>query len=169
MKYLCPLLKDEVYPKKSELKLRRCSRGVLLNEKDEVLLIHIKCTDKFGVRDHYELPGGGIDRFETKRFALRREALEEAGCKINKIVSLGIIDIEYNLLNSLNRQYFFGARIAKMVEPQRQKNELKMMDDIIFVPLSKIEEFYASYHVENIGIPIHKRDLCAIRAYRKKL
>ena len=57
------LVKDEYYESKGgEKPVRNTVRGIVLNDKNEVGFIHIDFDDPlFGYRDHYELPGGGIE------------------------------------------------------------------------------------------------------------
>ena len=86
MEVLHELIKD-LYFEKINLnpRLRHTVRGIMVNDKNEVALIHIKGIDRFGYRDHYELPGGGIEENESEEKALVREMREEIGYLIADI------------------------------------------------------------------------------------
>ena len=58
--------------------LRKTARLVLLNEKDEILLMKIESTVK---KPFWVTPGGKIEDGETPQEALRRELFEETGIK----------------------------------------------------------------------------------------
>ena len=86
-KYLSEKIIDEFYPRPNvEFKKRNCVRGVIFNEKDEIALLYINGTDMFGKRDHFELPGGGIEENESYEEALKREIEEELGYTIKELV-----------------------------------------------------------------------------------
>ena len=85
-KYLAEKIIDDFYPKPNvEFKKRNCVRGVIFNDKEEIALLYINGTDMFGKRDHFELPGGGIEENENFYEALQREIDEELGYSIKNI------------------------------------------------------------------------------------
>ncbi len=59
----------------SELRIRRATRAVVLDDADRILLVRFDFPD----RTVWATPGGGIDEGETDEDALRRELREEAG------------------------------------------------------------------------------------------
>jgi ADP-ribose pyrophosphatase YjhB (NUDIX family) len=59
---------------------------ILLIKDGQVLLV------KHSYQDEWYLPGGGVKRGETLEQAIRREAHEECGAKINQIKFLGTYD-----------------------------------------------------------------------------
>lgn len=60
-------------------------RAVLLNEKNQIALMHIA---KF---DAYKLPGGGVDDEENLEKAFKREVLEETGYSCEITSELGFV------------------------------------------------------------------------------
>lgn len=169
MKILCNPIFDTIYPKSDTSFKRQTVRAILLNEKNEVALIHIKGEDMFGHRDHYELPGGGIDLNETHEQTFLREVAEELGFEGKVETYIGTIEIEYNLLHRTDVSNFYLGYITGKVDMNREEYEKKLFNDIIFISLDKIEEFYQKRTVRLVGSMIHKRDLCALKAAKMYL
>lgn len=170
MRKLHELIIDDLYPKSSDnQRIRNAVRGIIINDKNEVALIHMKGKDAFGDRDHYELPGGGIEENEDFHNALRREIIEEIGYEIEGIKELGIIPIEYNLLNRVDVQHYFVASTTSFVGTNLTSDEVILFDKVVYIPIAEIVEVYEKYPVANVGINIHKRDLLAIKEAIKLL
>jgi 8-oxo-dGTP diphosphatase len=67
--------------------LREAVRIILYN-KDKIALLNVR-------KDNYhKLPGGGVEKGEDLQQSLKREVLEETGCKVEDIKELGEI-VEY--------------------------------------------------------------------------
>ncbi|MFA5471810.1 MAG: NUDIX domain-containing protein [Acholeplasmataceae bacterium] len=92
---LSPIIIEEGLTKKPE-KQRKTVRAVMVNDKEEVLLVY---SSHF---DDYTFPGGGIKGEETEKRALKRELKEEIGAKGIKIIEpLGYIkEIKYGLFKN---------------------------------------------------------------------
>lgn len=164
MEFIHDIITDDLYSKSSnDINYRKAVRGIILNDKDEVALIHIVGSDTFGDRDHYELPGGGIEENEEYITALKREIKEEIGYEIKNELEVGIIEIEYNLINRIDAQYYFLAYQTNYVGTNLIEYEKKLFREIIYVPISLIEEFYKNHKTSGIGENIHKRDLIALK------
>lgn len=70
----------------STYKLREAVRAIVFNADEKVALLKV-------VRDSYfKLPGGGVEDGEDFETALRRECLEEIGCKIKNVSPLGFTE-----------------------------------------------------------------------------
>lgn len=68
--------------------VREAARAVLVDEYDQIYLMHVT---KHG---YHKLPGGGVDKDETIIEALKRELLEEVGCRASVEEDLGTV-VEY--------------------------------------------------------------------------
>lgn len=161
MEYL-GLVNDDIYPYTGINKRRKTVRAILINEYKQVALLHIVGIDKFGNRDHFETPGGGIEENEDFITALRREILEEIGCSISNIKEIGHVDIQYNLLNRIDEGYFFYAEVSKFIGQNLNEYEKRIFKDIKWIKIEELDSLYQNYKIDNVGIMIHKRDFMII-------
>lgn len=173
------ILKDEDFNLKSvefdNPRIRYGARGIIIN-KDNKIAIFNKSN-----KNEYKLPGGGIDEGEEPKEAFKREALEETGCEIEIISSLGTIEEHKSLDNFKQISYIFVAQVVndthKLNLTQKEKDEgakllwvdkdeaLKLITECFDnLKASKYENLYHSkfivlrdryileYYLKNIGI-----------------
>ena len=89
--------------------LRTASRGLIFGD-DGKIAIQFKTK-----KNEYKLVGGGMEIGENPEIAFKREALEEAGCEIEIISKLGIIE-EYRSLNNLKQiDNIYLAKVIKNI------------------------------------------------------
>ncbi len=105
------IIKDEdlgfnSIPFKEELN-RFGSRGIILNDNDEIAMLYMKCK---GI---YKLIGGGIENGEQPEDAFKREALEETGYKIDIDNCLGIIEEFKSKANFRQISYVYVSHVAQ--------------------------------------------------------
>ena len=164
MEEIHPILIDNIYKKtEKNPRIRHAVRGIIINDNNEVALVHIKGDDVFGKRDHFELPGGGIEKGEDEIKALKREIAEEIGFEIKDIKEVGIIANEYNVLKRIDVQHFYLAKTSKFIGQSLLDYEKGLFNEVIFYPLDKVLAMYKKMTVENVGILIHNRDSIAIK------
>ncbi len=144
MKLLHTVIDDEyiVKDKAIPFKKREVVRGVVLNENNEIFLIHLVDDDIFGHRDYYELPGGGIEIGENKIEALLREMIEETGYECEVVCDLGQVTVFYNLLYRENIVYFYLLRAKKYVGQKLTDYEIKRFKSFDFYNIDKCIELY---------------------------
>ena len=58
-------LKDNQFPDNGFNHTRSIVRGIVYNDKFEIAMIYLLGDDKFGHRDYWETPGGGVKKGET--------------------------------------------------------------------------------------------------------
>ena len=147
--------------KKVKIKLaRRAARAVIFDNKNQVAMLHVSKDD------YYKLPGGGVDKGETIIQALRRECLEETGCKIKNIKELGRID-EFRYFYAFKQiSYCFSAQVSGV------KGKLFFTDDEIaagfklkWMSLLKAIKLMEKAKISSpTGRVINKRDLTFLKA-----
>ena len=65
--------------------IRKAVRAVITNSEGLVGLVHVR------INSHYKIPGGGMEKDESREEALKRECLEEMGCNIKIEREIGTI------------------------------------------------------------------------------
>ena len=154
------LIKDDYYESKGgEKPIRNTVRGIVLNEKNEVGFIHIDFDDPlFGYRDHYELPGGGIEKGEDKIEAVKREMEEELGYTVKDIHYLTHCGIEYNPFNRIDDAFVYVCRVDEKTHTNFQGIENEFIKGIEFIPLKKIIDIYNNDKQDKVSKMIYERD-----------
>ena len=162
MKILCDTIHDEFYPPAPIERERPAVRGIVLNGRGEIALLHMLGRDVFADRDHYELPGGGVETGESFEQALHREMGEELGLTVDILAEVGIIANEYNRLRRRDVQHFYLARATGHRPIRRTALEKKLVHGVVWFPAGEILEMYDTRPVENVGIEVHRRDRIAV-------
>ena len=78
-------------------------------------------------KNEYKLPGGGLEEEEKPEDAFKREVLEETGCKVEIIETLGTTE-EYKSLNNFKQiSYVYVGKVIKDTKQlnltQKEKDE----------------------------------------------
>ena len=157
------LIKDEYYPFSELERKRKTVRAIVINDKNEIALLHIKGKDRFGDRDHYETPGGGIQDNESPLDALVREINEEIGYTITNPKLIGQIDIQYNLFKRIDEGIFYYCKVNKYIGTALEDYEKGLFKEVKWIHISQVDKFYQEYQVELVGKMIHKRDYFMIK------
>ena len=110
MNILFKLIDTDFGLEQTEMKdcgIRNASRGIVMRD-DGKIAIQYKIN-----KNEYKLVGGGMEENEDPNIAFKREVLEEAGCEIEIINQLGIIE-EYRSLKNLKQiSNIFIAKVTK--------------------------------------------------------
>lgn len=99
--------------------VRQAVRAVLLNERNQIALMHI------GAYDVYKLPGGGMEEGENLETAFIRELLEETGCEAEKISDLGIFIEKREEWKMFQVSHCFLAKATKVGNLKLDEGEQK--------------------------------------------
>lgn len=159
-------LYDSIYPSTGFTSIRETVRGLVFKG-DQVALIHIKCVDGFGERDHFEIPGGGIERGENQIEALHRELEEELGFKVEVKEKIGMIIDRWNLLERINVHHFYICEFMEFGEPNLTEYEQEV---IIGNEWHTVDEWLEILNVPLKGVNelIHRRERIIFEEVQKK-
>ena len=152
-------LQDDQYPHKQITHNRIITRGVILNDKNEVLLLHLVGDDIFGHRDLYETPGGGIKPNETLEESLLREIKEETGIETEIIKPIGYVSDYYNLIGRHNNNYYYLLRFKKQGENHLEDYEKTIIKGMDWYSIDKAIELYKNMNKDKLEILVSNREL----------
>ncbi|MCR5787084.1 MAG: NUDIX hydrolase [Acholeplasmatales bacterium] len=162
MKEIYPIVKDIYYKKGStSFYVRKAVRAFIFKD-NKLCLIHINGKDKFGLRDHYETPGGGVEDDENLELALQREISEETGFVVKNITEIGKISIEYNLINRIDEENFFYCEYDSEHEKALLDYEKELFKELSWFTIDEAIYMYTHMKTINCGTMIHERDLNAL-------
>ena len=169
LKEIYPIVKDLYYPvdeSVNDFYIRQAVRAFLFRD-NKFCLIHITGKDKFGKRDHYETPGGGVENGEDFKESLKREISEETGYTIKNIKEIGKIAIEYHLFNRIDVENFFYADVDEAHESHLLDYEKALFSNYEWFTVDEAINMYQTKKETTVGKMIHERDLNAL-LYLKK-
>ncbi|HHW79641.1 MAG TPA: NUDIX domain-containing protein [Acholeplasmataceae bacterium] len=118
-------------------KKRKTVRAVILNSKNQVLMLYSKLFDD------YTFPGGGIKSDESKSEALKRELLEEIGAYNTKIIKrLGhTIELKYSIGKSNNiykqKSYYYLCRVDELGPTNFMGREQEQGLEAVFIDVDE--------------------------------
>lgn len=160
---------DDQYEYNGVNEKRRIVRAVVLDEQNRIALTKILDTDKFGFRDYYELPGGGIKPRETQIKALKREMEEEIGCQIDRIAKIGKVIDYYNLIQRENHCYFYLAHVCGRVPQRLEPDEVGRIEKIVWVDIDEAIKLYQIMQNVLVGRLVKQRELPILLIARKMI
>jgi len=135
-------LKDDQYPFTYIDQIREISRAVVFNDKGEIALTKLLADDKFGHRDYYELPGGGVQVGETFEQAALREIEEEIGFSGEIVAEIGqVIDV-YNLIHRENHNHYFLIKAHEFVGTRMEEKEKHLIEKIVWVEIDEAKHLF---------------------------
>lgn len=160
---LIGVFKDTVFPFTGINHLRNTVRVFLENDQGKFALLRIIGEDIFGVRNHLETPGGGIDNNENFHEALRREVKEELGYEIKDIVEIGTIIDMYNVIHRITQSTFFYASLVSNEKEETHFTELEktLLKGVEWYSLDEMIEVLNPNNKLGVELLVNQRDYCA--------
>lgn len=165
MKPILSICDKDIFPDNYDFKLkleqlafpeeRKAVRIIILDENNNIAVVgknYVK-QDVF----HGILPGGGVENGETYETAAIREALEETGCNIEIISTVGYTLESRNFFKREQTTYCFVARAVgeKGLPQTTQKDEIGLetkwfsLEDVILFFENQIKEIPLDrYHTQ---------------------
>lgn len=126
----------------SKYEEREAVKIIILDDVDNVAFVGIK---------YRLLPGGGVEEGETLETAAKREALEETGCNIDIIDSLGFVIENKQKICRRQKTFCFVAKVTgiKGMPTTHQENEKGI--EVEWVALEEVSNFLQN---QNMSIPV---------------
>ena len=110
MKLICKITDEDIGEKIIDMenpRLRLGARGIVIRDDGKIAIFN-KSN-----KNEYKLPGGGLEGEEKPEEAFKREVLEETGCKVEIIETLGTTE-EYKSLNNFKQiSYVYVGKVQK--------------------------------------------------------
>ncbi len=125
-------IKDKELPKdQGNLRIRESSRAVLFDEKGLVPLLWVS------KQNYHKLPGGGIKEEEDQITALKRECLEEVGCKIEITGEVGRIEEFREKLSLKQTSFCYLGKVIAKGAPTFTDKELRLGFKVVWASLEE--------------------------------
>jgi 8-oxo-dGTP diphosphatase len=159
MKILAALVDDQ-YPVSEITHTRFTARAIVIKD-DRFAFLTIRGEDDFGIRDHIESIGGGIEDGESAEETVVRECLEEAGLEVKIEDFLGVVIDHYNFIQRQTVSYFFLANVVSIQnQTNRTQMEKTLMHEVLWLDKDECLKML-DQPVEKIGRLIQSRDKIA--------
>lgn len=115
----------------SALRERKAARAIVYDKKGGIGFIETK-------NGFHKLPGGGIERGENKLDALKRELLEELGCRVKITGEVGYV-VEYRKRYRLKQtSYCYLAKVVgRKGSPSFTAKEIRNRFRVLWVSIDK--------------------------------
>ena len=121
-------------------KKRRAVRAIIFDKQNRIPLLWVS------KQSFHKIPGGGIEKGENIKKALKREIMEEVGIKIKRIKPLGEI-IEHHIKEKYQQNsYCFTALVSKKI------------GDPSFSEFEKSTGFELKWYSKNEALEVIKKD-----------
>lgn len=114
--------------------LPRAGCGAVLLKESCLLLVYRKRDPE---RDHWGLPGGKVEPFETLQQAVRREIFEETGLQIERMSLLCVVD---QIAPDRNEHWIAPVYIAEDFTGNASIREPEALGDVKWFPLEQLPD-----------------------------
>ncbi len=150
-------IKKEYFPK-----VRTAARGIFLTKENLIPIIYVS------KHNYYKLPGGGLEKEEDEKEALKREVKEETGSDVEVKKEVGKI-IEYRAKWGMKQtSYCFWGKVTSKGEPSFTEEEIEDGFEVCWFSIKEAVEIFENVSTNDYhGKFVTKRDLCFLREAEK--
>jgi 8-oxo-dGTP diphosphatase len=158
---------DDQFPFQGITHKRLIARAFVFNERFQIAWTHLLFDDRFGHRDYYETPGGGVHPGESLEDAVVREINEELGLTVEVIQPIGYIQDYYHLIQRENESHYFITRVIGQGQMAREAKEALMIDRVVWMTLDQAIQTIETTIDTPISRLVKRRELTALYALKK--
>ena len=160
-------IKDDLYPYEGYDHIRQTARAIAENEEGKLGFLHIVGEDLFGMRDHLESCGGGIEEGEGIYEALLREIQEEMGYEVKEVEMLGCILDAYNLIGRITLSTYGHVLLDTKhpIQKHRTEEEEILINEIVWLDPLEALDWLENRHPHKVDQVVQRRDAAALRYY----
>lgn len=167
---LIAILEDNAFRKitKEPYSKRWTVRCFVYDANNNLVFLRIRGADNFGMRNHLETIGGGVEENESLEDSVHREVLEEIGYRCEIIEKIGYVVDHYNLINRETISTFFAVRLLDYVGENQTKEEKDLFagletyaEEEVFLALDQCRK-------RSVDELVQRRDKIAYMHYMQK-
>lgn len=148
--------------------IRQTVRCFPINEEGKIGFLHVVGEDDFGVRDHLETIGGGVEINESTQQALHRELNEEIGADGIIQNDLGMVIDRYRHIHRITVSNYYVVMLNQVTTMQRTEAEQALIASIKWLTLEEALQYYSTPKT-GVNKLIEDRDYQALLAYEKRM
>ena len=158
---------DDYFPYNGYDHIRYTARALLENQDGKFAFLHIVGEDFFGVRDHLETCGGGLEEGEKLDETIVREVKEEVGLDIIEYELVGSILDAYNLINRITLSTFFHCKVDNnnLSKVHRTYEEEVLIKEILWLDPDEALDRLKNSPKSNVDKIVQRRDFAALEYY----
>jgi 8-oxo-dGTP diphosphatase len=155
---------DDRFPASPIEMIRFTARVYVVDDQNRIAFLHIQGEDGFGLRNHLESPGGGVETDESFEEAAIREIDEELGASAHDYKELGVVIDRYNIINRMTFSVYFSAKLTSLHNNHHRTEEEKIL--ISSIQWLTPEEALARLKSADSEVDaiVHRRELAAFSA-----
>ncbi len=134
---------DDQYPYIGVKDTRDVARAIIMDDNGNFGLHRLHGIDRFGDRNYFETPGGGVDDGETPEIAVIRECYEETGYEVEVVEYLGKVTDFYNCLARKNISYYYLCKTKSPFQGTHFASEGDaLIAETLFIPIDEVIQKY---------------------------
>ena len=104
---------------------RMIVRAIVVDDEENYYFARINRDDMFGKATLIETSGGGVEKDEDLKTAIRRELKEELGANVDILCKIGVVSDYYNLINRHNVNNYFLCKVVSFGDKHLTKDEIE--------------------------------------------
>ncbi|MBR5755166.1 MAG: NUDIX domain-containing protein [Erysipelotrichaceae bacterium] len=160
-------IKDDLFPYEGYDHVRYTARALLENQNGDFGFLHIVGEDFFGVRDHLETCGGGLEENEDLVTCMMREVKEETGMTVKKMRLVGSVVDSYNKIHRITLSTFFHCLVddREISDMKRTEEEQILIKELVWLKPEEALDRLKNGWTSDVDLIVQRRDAAALEYY----